>query len=107
MAKAKKKNRTRYPEQSRLLTLVIKKLGGVSHIARTLKTSTQIVSFWRVQGYVPLARLQEVATTFKLNPFVLNFAGYKVATGKDQTWNETLEAAKLTRGEMEFVRHGK
>lgn len=105
--KKKKKNRTKFPEQSRMLTIVMTKLGGVSHISRLLNCSSQIVSFWRDQGYVPLSRLQEVATVLKINPFVLNFTGYKNVTGKNQTWTETLEAAKLTRGEVDFVRHGK
>lgn len=105
--KKKKKNRTKYSEQSRMLTIVFKKLGGVSHVSRLLKCSSQIVSFWRDQGYIPLRRLQEVSETLKINPFVLNFTGYKQVTGKDQTWTATLEAAKLTRGEIEFVRHGK
>lgn len=62
--------------QSKLLTLIFERHGGIVSVAKKLKVSKQLVFIWRAKGYVPLSRVNEVAKLLDVDPLALNFKEY-------------------------------
>lgn len=100
----KAKNRSKFPEQKKLIALIYRKFGGLVEISKKLKVSPQLALFWREQGYVPLKRVSIISKQLKVSPYALNFKGYKEFTGdEDVEWKDVVEKCKLTKEETRFV----
>lgn len=89
----KKAKRTR--QEIKLLSDIIEAHGGVMAVAKKLKTSKQLVSFWKTKGFVPLSRVMDVALILKVPPISLNFKDINRILGGDKSWETVIKDGYL------------
>ncbi len=82
---AKKDKRTL--KEIKLISDIFETHGGIVEVSKKLNVSKQLVSIWKVKGYVPLSRVMEVASLLKVPPIALNYKALNKILGGITSWD--------------------
>lgn len=60
-----------------------------------LEVPEYLLHIWRARGKVPVKEVLSLSKKLKVSPFALNYLGWSVVVGSDETWAQAVKSCKF------------
>lgn len=108
MLRTEPKKSSLYSKQtSRLIKVIFDQYDGLVTLSEGLKKSSQILSYWRKEGRVPLERVGPLARDLGVPNEALNYEEYGALMGENTPWLDIIKSSGNFKDyELNYIKGG-